>query len=50
MRTIKYTNQFKRDFKREKAGKSRQYGQKLDDALMDMVRQLAADVALPSRQ
>lgn len=47
MRTIKYTNQFKRDFRREKAGKSRQYGRKLDDALMEVVRLLAADAALP---
>jgi mRNA interferase YafQ len=38
MRTIRYTNQFKRDFKREKAGRSRQYGQKL-----------VADAALPAR-
>ena len=49
MRTIRYTNQFKRDFKREKAGRSRQYGQKLDDALMDVVRLLVADAALPAR-
>ncbi len=49
MRTIKYTNQFKRDFKRERAGQSRRYGQKLDDAVMDVVRHLAADIALPPR-
>ena len=49
MRTIKYTNQFKRDFKREKAGRSRHYGQKLDNALMEVVRLLAADTVLPLR-
>jgi mRNA interferase YafQ len=49
MRTIKYTNRFKRDFKREKAGRSRQHSQKLDDGLMEVVRLLAADAALPHR-
>jgi mRNA interferase YafQ len=49
MRTIKYTNQFKRDFKREKAGRSRQYGEKLDAALMQAVTLLAADAPLPLR-
>ena len=49
MRTIRYTNRFKQDFKREKAGKSRQYGQKLDDALMEVVTLLVADAALPAR-
>jgi len=49
MRTIKYTNRFKRDYRREKAGRSRQYAQKLDAALIDVVRLLAADAALPPR-
>jgi mRNA interferase YafQ len=49
MRTIKYTNQFKRDFKREKAGRSRQYGLKLDGALLEVVNLLASDRALPPR-
>jgi mRNA interferase YafQ len=49
MRTIKYTNRFKRDFKREKAGRSRQYSQRLDGALMEVVRLLPADAALPPR-
>jgi mRNA interferase YafQ len=49
MRIIKYTNQFKRDFKREKAGRSRQYGQKLDGVLLAVVRLLAADTPLPPR-
>jgi mRNA interferase YafQ len=47
MRTIRYTNAFKRDYKREKSGKSRQYAQKLDRELMDVVASLAADTALP---
>jgi mRNA interferase YafQ len=49
MRTIEYTNRFKRDYRREKAGRSRQYAQKLDAALMDVVRLLAADAAVPPR-
>jgi mRNA interferase YafQ len=49
MRTIKYTNTFKRDYKREKSGKSRQHAQKLDRELMGVVASLAADTALPHR-
>jgi mRNA interferase YafQ len=49
MRTIKFTNRFKRDFKREKAGRSRHHSQKLNDGLMEVVRLLAADAALPPR-
>jgi mRNA interferase YafQ len=49
MRTIRYTNQFQRDFKREKAGRSRQYGHKLDAVLTEIVRLLAADAPLPVR-
>jgi mRNA interferase YafQ len=47
MRTIRYTNQFKRDYKREKSGKSSAYGKKLDDALMEVVTLLASDRPLP---
>ncbi len=43
MRTIKYTNRFKRDYKREKAGR---YGKKLDAILMETVNMLAADQSL----
>ena len=49
MRTIKYTNKFKRDFKREKAGKSRQYAQKLDAELLQILNLLIADADLPPR-
>ena len=47
MRTIKYTNKFKRDYKRETFGKSRQYSQTLDRELTDIVGLLAADAILP---
>jgi mRNA interferase YafQ len=47
MRTIKYTNAFKRDYKREKSGKSRRHAEKLDRELMQLVALLAADAALP---
>jgi mRNA interferase YafQ len=49
MRKVEYTNQFRRDYKREKSGKSRQFWQKPDDALMAVVALLAADAALPPR-
>ena len=49
MRTIKYSNQFKRDYQRERSGKSRKYHQKLDNDLMALVRLLAADAILPPR-
>jgi mRNA interferase YafQ len=49
MRTIKYTNQFKRDFKRERTGNSRQYREKLERELLALVTLLAADAALPPR-
>jgi mRNA interferase YafQ len=49
MRTIKYTNAFKRDYKREKSGKSRQHVQRLDRELTEIVALLAADTALPRR-
>jgi mRNA interferase YafQ len=44
MRTIKYTSRFKRDYKREKAGR---HGRALDILLMAVVDLLAADATLP---
>ncbi len=49
MRKVEYTNQFKRDYKRQKSGRSRQFCQKLDDALMLVVDLLATDSTLPVR-
>jgi mRNA interferase YafQ len=49
MRTIKYTNAFKRDYKRQKSGKSRQHTEKLDRELTELVALLAADAELPRR-
>lgn len=46
MREISYTNRFKRDYKREKAGR---HGKTLDADLMHVVRLLAADTPLPRR-
>jgi mRNA interferase YafQ len=46
MRTIRYTNRFKRDYKREKAG---QRGKTLDTELNDVIHLLAADMPLPHR-
>jgi mRNA interferase YafQ len=46
MRTIKYTNRFKRDYKREQAGRC---GKKLDAILMETINMLAADQSLPRR-
>jgi mRNA interferase YafQ len=46
MRTVKYTNRFKRDYRREKSGG---LGKKLDTILMDVVDLLAADKPLPRR-
>ncbi len=46
MRTIRYTNRFKRDYKREKAGR---HGKTLDADLMQVVNLLAADTPLPRR-
>jgi mRNA interferase YafQ len=43
MRTIRYTNRFKRDYKREKAGR---YGKTLDGDLTEIARLLAADAPL----
>ena len=44
MRTVRYTNQFKRDYRREKSG---QDGKTLDAALLAVARLLAADQPLP---
>ena len=46
MRTISYTNRFKRDYKREKTGP---IGKKLEILLMEAVNMLAADTPLPRR-
>ena len=44
MRTTRYTTRFKRDYKREKAGR---HGKTLDAELMAVVNLLAADQPLP---
>jgi mRNA interferase YafQ len=46
MRTISYTNRFKRDYKREKAGR---HGKTLDADLTPVVNLLADDTPLPRR-
>lgn len=46
MREIKYTVQFKRDYRREQSG---QHGKKLDTLLMEVVNFLANDAPLPRR-
>jgi mRNA interferase YafQ len=46
MRTISRTNQFKRDYKREKSGR---HGRRLDDLVMEAVGLLAADQPQPRR-
>ncbi len=46
MRTVRYTNRFKRDYKREKVGR---HGKTLDTELTEIVRLLAADTPLPRR-
>jgi mRNA interferase YafQ len=46
MRTIRYTNRFKRDYKREKAGR---HGKTLDADLAQTVDLLKADTQLPRR-
>lgn len=46
MRTVKYSNRFKRDYRREKSGL---HGRRLDDLLMEVVNMLAADAPLPRR-
>ncbi len=44
MRTIRFTSQFKRDYKRELAGRHRLL---LDDVLLEIVEMLAEDRPLP---
>lgn len=46
MRTVSYTNRFKRDYKREKAG---QHGNRLDALLLGVVGLLVADSPLPRK-
>ena len=46
MRTIKYTTQFKRDYKREKR---KQHGLTLDDDLLKAVELLIVDIKLLSQ-
>jgi mRNA interferase YafQ len=46
MRTVKYANRFKRDYRREKSG---QLGKSLDALLMEAVNLLAANAPLPRR-
>jgi mRNA interferase YafQ len=46
MRTIEWTNQFKRDFKRESKG---QYRNTLDDDLFPLIDRLANDESLEAR-
>ena len=46
MRTVKYTGRFRRDYRREKAGRHRRY---LDTALLEAVTLLAGAEALPRR-
>ena len=46
MRTIRYTNRFKRDYKRKI---TRRHGKTLDDVLMEIVNLLVADMPLHYR-
>jgi mRNA interferase YafQ len=46
MRVINYTARFKRDFRRQKAGR---YGKDLDTRLLEIVQLLAHDAPLPRR-
>jgi mRNA interferase YafQ len=46
MRTIRYTNRFKRDYRREKAGR---HGQRLDQELQAALALLVNDSPLPQR-
>jgi mRNA interferase YafQ len=46
MRRVKFTNRFKRDYRREKSG---QHGKRPDAMLMEVVNQLAVDMPLPRR-
>ena len=44
MREIRYTTRFKRDYRREKSGR---HSKIIDDALINVVNLLAADIPLP---
>ncbi|MGH7224590.1 MAG: type II toxin-antitoxin system YafQ family toxin [Gemmataceae bacterium] len=46
MRIVKYTNRFRRDYKREKSG---QHSKRLDALLLETVNRLADDKPLPRR-
>jgi mRNA interferase YafQ len=46
MRTVRYTNRFRRDFKREQSGR---HGKRLDSELLETVNMLAKDETLPRR-
>jgi mRNA interferase YafQ len=46
MRTIKFSNRFKRDYRREKSGRS---AKNLDPLLNEIVRMLVADEQLPRK-
>jgi mRNA interferase YafQ len=46
MRTVKYTTRFRRDYKREKAGR---HSSRLDAELLEAVTMLAEDKPLPRR-
>ncbi len=46
MRTVKHTNRFRRDYKREKAGR---HGRRLDAELIETVTMLAEDKPLTRR-
>lgn len=45
MRAVRYSNRFKRDYRREKSG---QLCKRLDALLMETVNMLAADQTLPA--
>jgi mRNA interferase YafQ len=49
MRTIEHTNKFKRDYKRETKGRSRESVQELDAELAAVVRVLRVDGTLDQR-
>jgi mRNA interferase YafQ len=46
MRTVRYTSRFRRDYKREKAGR---HGRYLDAELLEAVNTLSKDEQLPRR-
>jgi mRNA interferase YafQ len=46
MREVSYTSRFRRDYRREKAGR---HGKRLDALLTEIVNLLAADQSLPRR-